>query len=144
MTDKFDDVLIHHGVKGMKWGVRRSKEALSRAAGRVAPSRKERNVQSARKKAYSSRRTMKQSDLDALVKRLEQEKRLKTLLAEDLRPGRTKAKEILSSSGMKVAGAVGTGAILFGVKYALEKKWGSDRAEAVAKGVLSNMPRIRR
>lgn len=144
MTDKFDGVLIHHGVKGMKWGVRRTKEALNRAAGRVAPSRKERNVQSARKKAYSSRRTMKQSDLDAMVKRLEQEKRLKTLLSEDLRPGRTKAKQILNSSGMKVAGAVGTGALMFGVKYALEKKWGTSGAEVVAKGILTNMPKIKK
>ena len=33
--DKLDDTLQHYGVKGMKWGVRRSKEQLSKARKKV-------------------------------------------------------------------------------------------------------------
>ena len=34
MTQDIDDVLEHYGVKGMRWGVRRSQAELDRAAGR--------------------------------------------------------------------------------------------------------------
>ena len=59
-------------------------------------------------------------ELDGLVKRLEQEKKLKSLLENDLSPGRTMTKKLLSNAGTKVAGTILAGAGVWAVKTALE------------------------
>ena len=84
MAEDVDNFLEHYGVKGMKWGVRRGviksgKERTSR----------EDKVRAKRKDAKRRRQVLSDKDLNGLVKRLEQEKKLKSLLEEDLAPGRT-------------------------------------------------------
>ena len=38
--DSIDDVVEHHGIKGMRWGVRRTREELDALAGRVRTKRR--------------------------------------------------------------------------------------------------------
>lgn len=144
MSDKFNNVLIHHGVKGMKWGVRRSKEALSRGSKKFAPSKKDRNAQSRRKDAVSRRRTLSDRDLDDLIKRIEKERRLKTLVNEDLRPGRTFVKKTLVSSGGKVAAAVATGAGVAAISAIVGRNWSNPKVDSVVKLVGSSIPKIKK
>ena len=115
MADDVEDFLEHYGVKGMKWGVQRG--VVKSGAQRTS---REDKVRAKRKDALRRRQTLKDKDLDQLIKRLEQEKKLKSLLAEDLAPGRTVTKRLLANAGTKVAGTVLAGAGVWAVKAALD------------------------
>lgn len=121
--DETDEFLEHFGVKGMKWGVRNDKSSF-----RTKRSAKETKVRNKRKKVVSNRRTLSDGDIKKYIARLSEERKLKTLINEDLKPGRTIAKRIASESGQKVARTVISGAALYAVKAAMDKKF--DRHDA--------------
>lgn len=139
MAEDLDNFLEHYGVKGMRWGVKRGivksgKERTSR----------EDKVRAKRKDARRRRQVLSDKDLDGLVKRLEQEKKLKTLLDSDLSPGRTAAKSILNNAGTKVAGVVLAGAGVWAVKTALEGGFSNQNVGSLAKGLASNIPKLKK
>lgn len=117
----------HSGILGMKWGLRRfqfkdgSYTALGKARRRIGGSR--RTVDDERYKAkqderqaVKNRRIMSDEELDARIKRLEKEKRLKELTENDLSVGKKFVKGVMSDSGKKVASTLLTGAMLYAVK----------------------------
>lgn len=110
---ELEDFIEHVGVKGMKWGVRKKRSA------------KEQRVINKRKTALKKRRTLSDADVKKYIDRLNEEKRLKSLINEDLRPGRTATKRILSDSGQKVARTVLSGAGIVLVKVLVERKMSS-------------------
>lgn len=149
MSTEINNFLAHYGVKGMKWGVRKGvvkpgKERTSR----------EEKVRAQRKNALTRRQTLKDKDLDQLVKRLQQEKKLKELLDEDLRPGRTATQKLVVNAGTKVAGTVAAGVGVWAVKTALEGGFGKSgfvdkettkaTVKTLAKGIASNIPKLKK
>ena len=149
MAEDVEDFLAHYGVKGMRWGVKRG----------VVKSGKERTnkeitTRNKRKDAKRRRQVLSDKDLDGLVKRLEQEKKLKNLLEEDLAPGRTATKKLLANAGTKVAATVLAGAGVWAAKTALEggfaKSGFVDAAatkatvKALAGGLASNIPKLKK
>lgn len=121
--------LYHHGIKGMKWGVRRyrNKDGTLTPAGRkrysdgeLSADQKER---AARKADVKNRRTLSTSDIQKKIDRLKMEKQLKDLTAEDLSPGRKLASDILKSAGTKVLSAAAAGAAAYAVKVAMTKSF---------------------
>lgn len=68
-TQSLDDVLEHYGIKGMRWGVRRSDEQLARARGRrkksgkpVTPTKKSEDAAA----AEESRKKAKKGGVESL------------------------------------------------------------------------------
>lgn len=149
MAENVDDFLTHYGIKGMKWGVKKGV-----VNSRMARTSKEGKVRSQRKDAKRRRQTLKDKDLDQLVKRLEQEKKLKNLLDEDLAPGRTATKKLLANAGTKVAGTVAAGVGVWAVKTALEGGFGKsgfadkdvakETIKALATGLAGNIPKLKK
>lgn len=122
MSD-ISEFLDHHGVKGMHWGVRKAR------------SRREQAAINARANLKARRRQLSDTDLKQAVERLSTEKKLKDLVDQDLAPGRTVAKKIMSESGQKVARTIIAGAALYAIKLRLEKKFDpKDAAEFLTRG----------
>ena len=73
--------LAHHGILGMKWGVRRSEAQLARARGHSSKPSDDKNEVAARKVAVKNRRTMSDSDLKKRIERLKLEREFKNLIS---------------------------------------------------------------
>lgn len=136
------EFLAHYGVKGMKWGVRRTQAQLVRAASKRKeardPSTPEGAERARRKQALATRRIMDDGDLDKLVKRLETEKKLKNLIEEDLSAGKKASKMILSDTGKQIAKQVIAGVAVAGISVAIGNKFGDTsqgRARNTAQGI---------
>lgn len=122
------DFLSHYGVKGMRWGVSRTRAQLD---GRKK-SPEEKAVRSERKATAKARRLIPDSDIDKAIERLSKEKKLKDLTDSDLSPGRKVAKTLLSESGQKAVRTVVSGALLYGAKLAIDAKFGPNAASYIA------------
>lgn len=113
--------LMHHGVKGMKWGVRHDPKRLSSAGRKVAKSAK--NYIS--KKAYNSdyatyRRSKSMTDdqLRTANKRFQMEQQYRQNVRSDVRDGRTYVGKQLNKMGnIFVSGAIGAAAGTAGAIY---------------------------
>lgn len=91
--------LYHHGIKGMKWGVRRTEAQLARARGDSSD-----NNPAKKKKTASE---MTDDELNTKIKRLELEKRYTELAKAVSPPKSTRGKDfvlrVLERSGENIA-----------------------------------------
>jgi hypothetical protein len=127
-----DSYLAHHGILGMKWGIRRyqNSDGSLTAAGKKRYStektkkqaeRDEKNrikaenkaIRAERKKQLRLRRTLSDKELLEGIGRLEKEKKYKELLKEDLERGNKDVNDVLRQSGKKVATMALTGTALY-------------------------------
>ena len=111
--------LYHHGIKGMKWGVRR----YQNKDGSLTEAGKNRQIKSDRRRAVKNRRSMSNEELRKGIERLRLEKQYKDLMNENISPGKAMVSDILKSSGGRVAKTVATGAALYGIKSIMTKKF---------------------
>ena len=117
--------LYHHGIKGQKWGVRRTPEQLGHKRPSITIRGKQSDdyqKKSEMKAASKNRRLLSTQEIRDRIERIRLERQLKDMTDEELTPGRKFVKDVLSSSGKKVATTVVTGATLYAVKAAITKQ----------------------
>ena len=122
--------LYHHGIKGMRWGVRRyqNPDGSRTALGKKRESSRNDKEKKARKADVKNRRTMSDADLKKRIERMKLEKEYKTLVDEDTAPGKKYVLEILSAVGKKTLTIAAAGALAYGVKAAMTKKFDIEEA----------------
>lgn len=112
-----EDELMHFGIKGMKWGVRRfqnpdgTRTSLGRKRYRDKPAfmskrkyKKQLKAQAAQQEHRKSIHDMSDEELDAAINRIRKERTLEELLRDPNTQtrGKSKVKEALKDTGMKL------------------------------------------
>lgn len=120
------DELYHHGIKGMKWGVRRTDAQLARARGRSKPEEHEDYKKAHSDKSYKS---MSNQELSDVNKRLNMERQYK-----DLTKKTSKGKKLVTGF-IKGAGTI-TAVVAAAKVY---KKYGNMVLDKVGDVVLGNI-----
>lgn len=140
--EEVNNFLAHYGILGMKWGVRRQPGpnglvGKGGSSSKTTSSNKtdtdpDKVIKIRRREDVKNRRKLTDEELIAKIGRLEKEKRLRELTESEVDGGRSAVKEILKSAGTKVATAVATGMMVYGVKAILTKEF---KATELAKNI---------
>lgn len=97
--------LVHHGIKGMKWGVRRTEAQLARARGNTKSD--EKTSSTSTKKAEPKKRKkmpeMSDEELRRVVNRLQLEQQYRNLNPEKVSVGKKFANKVVKDVVIPVA-----------------------------------------
>jgi len=119
-----NNLIEHHGVKGMHWGIRNPRNRVTKTGSRKKTTRTH---------FKKSPKRLTTQELETRIRRMETEKRYNELNKRDVSKGSQIASEILTNSGKKVATTLVTGAALYTIKKSLAKKLGEDVAASITK-----------
>lgn len=120
-----NDYLVHFGVLGMKWGVRKSKssESSGSSSSKVRKGSFSKKIKKQVKKASSkSPKNMSDEDLKKAISRLELERRYRTLNRESVSSGKKFVRDVLKDSAKNIASQL----ITTGAKAIIKDKTGFD------------------
>ena len=128
-TDRGRAYIEQHGIRGMKWGIRR-KDPSGSSSNSSSPKgaknlfKKEstdKAIKKDRNQAVKNRRKLTETDLQNRIRRNQLEKQLKESTAENLRPKRTAAKRIIGNTAKSVAAAALPGLATYAGRKIIKK-----------------------
>lgn len=114
--------LAHHGVKGQKWGVRRTAAQLGNKASKSTSNKKndlDERKRDDMRRASHNRRLLSEKEIRSRIERIKLEKQLKDLTNSEINRGRKIVSEVFESTGKTVL----KGAALYSVKAIMTKEF---------------------
>lgn len=96
---QYPNYLMHHGVKGMKWGVRRAKRSIS-SANRRRTSKYSKDYNETRTLRRKSSKQLSNEELKKLNKRMNLEQEYNRLSTSEVNRGLSVARKIVSTAGV--------------------------------------------
>lgn len=96
---QYPNYLVHHGVKGMKWGVHRVKRSAS-SINRRRTSRYSKDYNETRSLRRKSSKQLSNEELKKLNKRMELEQNYNRLSTSSVNRGMAVARKIVSTAGV--------------------------------------------
>lgn len=107
-----ENELYHYGIKGMKWGIRRTEAQLARARGKKTPD--DENVSEDYKKAHDRKnvKTMSDAELRSRLNRLQMEQQYSRLSGTDVSRGKKYAQNAFKAA-TTVAAVTTTGITIY-------------------------------
>lgn len=142
-TPSNDNAVVHYGIKGMRWGVRRYQNydgtrtpagkrrykddynSLRNRYRRRFPkkTREQSDSEYDKRKASKNRGSLTLEELSNRITRLEMEKKLRELTAKEVNSGSKEVKNILGQVGKRVSTTALSGATLYGIMALLSKEF---------------------
>lgn len=110
--------LYHHGIKGMRWGVRR----YQNSDGTLTDAGKRRNAKQQREWNAKNASQLSDKELSNQILRLQRERQLRDLTDDVVRPGKKHVKDLMRRYGDQVLSTAVTAAVTTGASIAITKK----------------------
>ena len=135
VDDFLNDHLEHHGVKGMKWGVRKPRPSSGARRSSRASDPRTRKVQKTRSPSYkkpAKTDLLSNDELRRSNERLRLEKEYNTLISEVKRQNRSKGQKFLQDTVMKVGQDILKDVVKSQIKDAIKKQKSSGGKKTMA------------